>query len=149
MTLPDLRRNLEKSMLVSQVQRAEVNDKISVTEEEAKAYYAEHAKEFTTPSEVTLREILIEVPTTDKGVNVAQDDEVKAQGRGDPRAAAGGRAVSAAGRRLLGRAVAGQRRASSVRSGTTSWRRRSRRCSTRWRWATSPSRFARRGATSC
>ena len=28
---------------------------------------------------MTLREILIEVPTTDKGVNVAQDDEVKAR----------------------------------------------------------------------
>jgi parvulin-like peptidyl-prolyl isomerase len=77
MTLADLRRNLEKSMLVSQVQRAEVNDKIGVTEEEAKAYYAEHSRDFTSPSEVTLREILIEVPTTDKGVNVAQDDEAK------------------------------------------------------------------------
>ena len=79
MTLPELRRNFEKSMLVTQVQRVEVNDKIGVTEEEAKAYYAEHAKEFTTPSEVTLREILIEVPTTEKGVNVAQDDEMKAK----------------------------------------------------------------------
>ena len=79
MTLADLRRNLEKSMLVSQVQRAEVNDKIGVTEEEAKAYYAEHSRDFTTPSEVTLREILVEVPTTDKGVNVAQDDEAKAR----------------------------------------------------------------------
>jgi peptidyl-prolyl cis-trans isomerase SurA len=79
MSLADLRRSLEKSMLVSQVQRTEVTEKISVTEEEAKAYYAEHAGEFTTPAEVTLREILIEVPTTDKGVNVAQDDEVKAR----------------------------------------------------------------------
>ena len=42
-----------------------------ISEDEAKAYYAEHAKEFTTPSEVTLREILIEVPTTEKVVNVA------------------------------------------------------------------------------
>lgn len=79
LTMADLRRNLEKSMLVSQVQRAEVNDKISVTEEEARAYYADHAKEFTTQAELTLREILIEVPTTEKGVNVAQDDEAKAR----------------------------------------------------------------------
>lgn len=79
LTMADLRRNLEKSMLVSQVQRAEVNDKISVTEEEAKAYYAGHSQEFTTPSEITLREILVEVPTSDKGVNVAQDDEAKAR----------------------------------------------------------------------
>ena len=79
MTLADLRRNLERSMLVSQVQRAEVNDKISVNDEEARAYYAAHAREFTTPSELTLRELLVEVPTSDKGVNVAQDDEAKAK----------------------------------------------------------------------
>ena len=77
MTLADLRKNLDTSMLISQVRRAEVNDKISVTEEEAKAYDAAHSQEFTTPSELTLRDILIEVPTSDKGVNVAQDDEAK------------------------------------------------------------------------
>ena len=79
MTLPDLRRNLERNMLVSQVQRVEVNDKISVNEEEARAYYAAHPRDFTTPSELTLRELLIEVPTSDRGVNVAQDDEAKAK----------------------------------------------------------------------
>jgi parvulin-like peptidyl-prolyl isomerase len=78
LTLPDLRRNLEKSMLVSQVQRVEVVDKISVTEDEAKAYYDAKKREFTTPSQLTLREILIEVPTTDRGVNVAEDDEKRA-----------------------------------------------------------------------
>ena len=36
--MADLRRNLERQMLVSQVQRAEILDKISVTDEEAKAY---------------------------------------------------------------------------------------------------------------
>jgi peptidyl-prolyl cis-trans isomerase SurA len=78
-TMAELRRNLERNMLVSQVQRVEVSDKISVNEEEARAYYAEHAREFTTPSEMTLRELLIEVPTSDRGVNVAQDDEAKAK----------------------------------------------------------------------
>jgi peptidyl-prolyl cis-trans isomerase SurA len=79
LTLADLRRNLEKNMLASQVQRAEVNDKISVNEEEARAYYAAHPRDFTTPAELTLRELLIEVPTSDRGVNVAQDDEAKAK----------------------------------------------------------------------
>src|SRR6185503_18230445 len=79
MTLPDLRRNLERNMLVSQVQRAEVNDKISVNEEEARAYYAAHPRDFTTPSELTLRELLIDVPTSDCGLNVAQDEEAKAK----------------------------------------------------------------------
>jgi peptidyl-prolyl cis-trans isomerase SurA len=79
LTLADFRRNVERNMLVSQVQRVEVNDKISVNDEEARAYYAAHPREFTTPSELTLRELLIEVPTSDRGVNVAQDDEAKAK----------------------------------------------------------------------
>ena len=79
LTMADLRRNLERQMLVSQVQRAEIIGKLSVTDEEARTYYEAHKQEFTTPSEVTLREILIEVPTTDRGVNVAQDDEARAR----------------------------------------------------------------------
>src|SRR4030095_8967457 len=59
LTMADLRRNLERQMLVSQVQRAEILDKISVTDEEARAFYDAHRPEFTSPSEVTLREILI------------------------------------------------------------------------------------------
>jgi peptidyl-prolyl cis-trans isomerase SurA len=78
LTMADLRRNLEKQMLVSQVQRAEIMDKISINDEEARAYYDAHKQEFTSPIEVTLREILLEVPSTDRGVNVAQDDAVRA-----------------------------------------------------------------------
>jgi parvulin-like peptidyl-prolyl isomerase len=77
MTLADLRRQLEKNMLESRVQQNEVMAKISVTEDEAHAYYDAHKNEFTTPSELMLREILVAVPTTDRGVNVAQDDAAK------------------------------------------------------------------------
>ena len=79
MTLADLRRQLEKNMLETRVQQNEVMAKISVTEDEAHAYYDAHKTEFTTPSELMLREILIAVPTTDRGVNVAQDDAAKAK----------------------------------------------------------------------
>ena len=78
LTMTDLRRNIERQMLVSQVQRVEIMDKISINEEEARAYYEQHRKEFTSPTEITLREILLEVPTSDRGVNVAQDDTVRA-----------------------------------------------------------------------
>jgi len=78
LTMADLRRNLEKQMLVSQVQRAEIMDKISISDEEARGYYDQHKQDFTSPIEVTLREILLEVPSTDRGVNVAQDDAVRA-----------------------------------------------------------------------
>jgi parvulin-like peptidyl-prolyl isomerase len=79
MTLADLRRQLEKNMLETRVQQNEVIAKISVTEDEAHAYYDAHKNEFTTPSELMLREILIAVPATDRGVNVAQDDAAKAK----------------------------------------------------------------------
>lgn len=79
MTMADLRRSLERQMLASEAQRRDVVDKISVTEAEARAYYEGHTQEFVTPSELTLREILIEVPTTDQGVNVAEDDAAKAE----------------------------------------------------------------------
>jgi peptidyl-prolyl cis-trans isomerase SurA len=79
MTMPDLRRALERQMLASEAQRRDVVDKISVTDAEARAYYEAHKQDFTTPSEVTLREILIEVPVTDGRINAAQDNEAKAE----------------------------------------------------------------------
>lgn len=79
MTLDDLRQRLERQMLSDQVQRVDVLSKIGVSDEEARAYYEEHAQDFRTPAEMTLREILVEVPTTEKGVNVAQDDEARAR----------------------------------------------------------------------
>jgi parvulin-like peptidyl-prolyl isomerase len=82
MTLADLRRSLERQMLASEAQRRDVVDKISVTEAEAQAYYEGHKGEFTTPSEITLREIFIEVPVSDKGVNVAEDDAARAEAEG-------------------------------------------------------------------
>jgi parvulin-like peptidyl-prolyl isomerase len=57
----------------------EILEKISITDEEARAYYDAHRQEFTSPAEVTLREILLEVRTTDRGVNVAEDDTVREQ----------------------------------------------------------------------
>ena len=79
MTLADLRRQLEKNMLETRVQQAEVMAKISVTEDEAHVYYDAHKNDFTTPSELMLRQIVIAVPATDRGVNVAQDDAAKAR----------------------------------------------------------------------
>ena len=79
MTMADLRRSLERQMLVSEVQNREVMGKIAVTEEEARTYYDANTQQFTTPSEITLREILIEVPADARGINVAQDDAAKAE----------------------------------------------------------------------
>lgn len=79
MTLSDLRRNVERRMLISQVQSQEFGGKLQITEEEARQYYQANQKEFVEPASVTLREILIEVPTTNQQgkamLNVGQDDE--------------------------------------------------------------------------
>jgi peptidyl-prolyl cis-trans isomerase SurA len=77
MTMEDLRRQLERQMLVEQVQRQEVGSKLNITEEEARQYYARHPDEFTEPASITLREILVEVPAGEGSVNVARDDEAK------------------------------------------------------------------------
>lgn len=79
MTMLDLRHQLEKQMLVSRVQQAEVLGKVSVSDDEVKAYYDSHLAEFATTPQVTLREILVAVPTTDGAVNVAVDEEKRAQ----------------------------------------------------------------------
>jgi parvulin-like peptidyl-prolyl isomerase len=79
LTLADLRRNLERQMLVSRVQQVDIADRISVTEEEARAYYEANRNQFTSPADVTLREILINRPTSEQGINVAQDDEARAR----------------------------------------------------------------------
>jgi peptidyl-prolyl cis-trans isomerase SurA len=79
LTMAELRKSLERQMLISRVQQNDVMSRIAVTEEEAQAYYARHKAAFTTPSSIALREILVEVPATDKGVNAAQDEEAKAE----------------------------------------------------------------------
>jgi peptidyl-prolyl cis-trans isomerase SurA len=77
MTLEDLRKQLERQMLIEQVQRQEIGPKLNITEEEARQYYARHPEEFTESSSITLREIFVEVPATEGGVSVAKDDEAK------------------------------------------------------------------------
>jgi peptidyl-prolyl cis-trans isomerase SurA len=79
MTLDDLRKQLERNLLVTRVQQVEVMGKISVTENEVTEFYEKNKSSFSTPPSVTLREVLIVVPKTDKGINVAADDEARAK----------------------------------------------------------------------
>jgi len=83
MTIEDLRHQIEREMMISQVTQQDVMQKIAVTEDESKKYYEEHKAEFTTPANVTLREIIVNVPDRgangQAGVNVGQDEEAKAK----------------------------------------------------------------------
>jgi len=78
-TMADLRKNVEKSIIMDRVRQNEVFSKISISDDEARSYYDAHLSEFTRPPEVTLREILIAVPATGNSVNVAADDAAKAK----------------------------------------------------------------------
>jgi peptidyl-prolyl cis-trans isomerase SurA len=82
LTMEELRRQLERQMLVSRVQQLEVSGKISVSEDEVKKLYESSKESFTTQPQLTLREILVSVPTTERGINVAQDDEARARAEG-------------------------------------------------------------------
>jgi len=77
MTMVDLRRNLERQMIANRVQQAEVFGRVAVTDDEARKYYDGHINEFTTPSSVMLREILVTVPTDTRGLNVAADETAR------------------------------------------------------------------------
>jgi peptidyl-prolyl cis-trans isomerase SurA len=77
MTLADLRKQLERTMMVQQVQQQEIMGKLQVTDTELKAYYEAHKDEFGTVPSITLREITINVPVTAQGINVAADDDAK------------------------------------------------------------------------
>src|SRR4029450_10258588 len=62
MTMDDLRKQLERQMLIEQVQRQEVGSKLTITEEEARQNYGAH------PGELTERTAC---------ANVAADDEAQ------------------------------------------------------------------------
>src|ERR1700737_798352 len=79
MTLPQLRRMLERRMLIGQVQQREVNSHLDLTEAEERTYYETHKSEFATTPSVTLREIMVTVPTDSKGVNAAAIDDAQAK----------------------------------------------------------------------
>jgi peptidyl-prolyl cis-trans isomerase SurA len=77
MTLPDLRRNIERTVIMDRVRQNEVLSKIGISEDEARRYYDTHMGEFTKAQEITLREVLVSIPATGNTVNVGQDNAAR------------------------------------------------------------------------
>jgi peptidyl-prolyl cis-trans isomerase SurA len=77
MTLADLRRNLEKQMIVERVRQNEVLGKIGVNDEEARRYYESHKTEFTSTQTVTLREVFVATGGDGATINVGRDEEAR------------------------------------------------------------------------
>ena len=64
LTIPGLRKAFEKQMLINRVQQQDVFARISISEEESRAYYDAHKEEFLTNESVTLRELFVKAATT-------------------------------------------------------------------------------------
>jgi peptidyl-prolyl cis-trans isomerase SurA len=83
MTLADLRANFERAWLINTTLQRELSRNLSLTEEEARRYYNAHPDEFMKPATVTVREILINVPSEKVGTQVTfsagADESVKAR----------------------------------------------------------------------
>jgi len=79
MTMADLRRQLERTMLIQRVQQTEVMAKLQVTDTELKVHYEANKTDFATTPQITLREITVSVPVSAKGINVSEDDAAKAK----------------------------------------------------------------------
>ena len=82
LTLDDLRRLIERQMLVGQVQQVEILNRVSITDVEAREYYDASIDEFTEPATATLREILIAVPEAAAGVNLIADQQARTKAVG-------------------------------------------------------------------
>jgi len=80
LTLAAFRAQVERQLIISRVQQVEVMPKLSITEAEAQAYYETHPEAFKSQATVTLREILVNVASSQPGaVNVAADEEARAK----------------------------------------------------------------------
>ncbi len=77
LTLADLRKTLERRYMVETVEQQEIFNRISVTQDEIKRYYDQHANEFTSVPTVTLREILVKVAGDAKNFSAGADEEAK------------------------------------------------------------------------
>ena len=67
LTMETLRQNFETAYLKYVVEQREIARNITLTEQEAREYYKTHPQEFMKPATVTLREILVSVPTQGTG----------------------------------------------------------------------------------
>ena len=74
LTLEQFKRKWEQGLLIQEVRRIEVDNKISVSEPEIEKYYQDHVTEYTEPAKVRIREIV---------VRFGADDEAQAAERMD------------------------------------------------------------------
>lgn len=55
----DLRKNFEQNLLTQEIRRMEVENKINIAQPEIEKYYREHITDYTEPSKVRIREVVV------------------------------------------------------------------------------------------
>jgi peptidyl-prolyl cis-trans isomerase SurA len=79
MNLADWKKKLVEFFAPQQVLRAEVTERIAISEADAQAYYDAHSAEFTVPAEATVREIVVTVAGTDRGAAREKAEGIRAR----------------------------------------------------------------------
>jgi peptidyl-prolyl cis-trans isomerase SurA len=74
MTIEDLRRVMERQILINQVQQIEVLGSVTLTEVEAREHYEANIERYTEPATVTMREILVRPREGLGGAGITADD---------------------------------------------------------------------------
>ncbi len=59
LTEDDLKQNFERNLLTQEIRRMEVENKINIAQPEIEKYYREHITDYTEPSKVRIREVVV------------------------------------------------------------------------------------------
>jgi peptidyl-prolyl cis-trans isomerase SurA len=79
MTLADLKAKLVETYSPQQVIRAEVTERIAVSEKDQRDYYDAHIADFTVPAQATVREIVVKAGEADRDAKRARAEAVRAR----------------------------------------------------------------------
>lgn len=79
MTMADLKTRLVEQSAPTQVVRAEVSERIAISEKDERAYYDAHVPEFTVAAQATVREIVLKSTGADRAADRAQAEAVRAR----------------------------------------------------------------------
>jgi len=79
MTMADLKTRLVEEFSPQQVVRAEVAERIAVSEKDTRAYYEAHTSEFEIPAQATVREIVLKASDSERDAKKAQAEAVRAR----------------------------------------------------------------------
>jgi peptidyl-prolyl cis-trans isomerase SurA len=79
MTMADLRTRLVEEFSPQQVVRAEVAERIAVSEKDTRAYYEAHPAEYDIPAQATVREIVLKASESERDAKRAAAEAVRAR----------------------------------------------------------------------